>query len=452
MSELPAAVDDPTDEVTDLLRHLIRNRCVNDGTTASGQEIRSADLLRSFLEGSGLDIEVFEPNPGRRSVVARRAGTDPAAPTLLLMGHTDVVPVNEDGWRRDPFGAELVDGEVWGRGATDMLNLTASMAVAVRRIAAAGHRLRGGLVYLGVADEEAGGHEGAAWLVDNEFDAVRADYVITEGGGSLRPGPSGPSIMAAAGEKGISWLQLLVHGTPSHASRPMRTDNALVTAAEVVTRLARYRPPPGVSALWRRYLEGIEVPAELAEALTDPDRIWDTCADERTPLALARQAHACTHTTFAPTIVSGGTKINVIPDRVEIQVDVRTLPGTTGGAVAAMVQEAIGDLAGSVEVLALQNQPATESSTDTPLWAAMQRAASGVMPGARVVPSLMPGGTDARFFREQGIPSYGFGMMSGRIPIDELVKMFHGDDERIDLESLRLSTLLWEQLILDFLG
>src|SRR6478752_6488833 len=176
------------DEVTDLLQHLIRNACVNDGTVESGQEVRSADLLTTYLEGSGIDLQRFEAAPGRTSLVARIEGRDPKAPTLLLMGHTDVVPVNADHWRHDPFGGELVntdDGvaEVWGRGAVDMLNLTATMAVATRRLAASGFRPKGTLIYLAVADEEALGTHGADHLVTNERDAVQADYVITESGG-----------------------------------------------------------------------------------------------------------------------------------------------------------------------------------------------------------------------------------------------------------------------------
>ena len=127
-----------TGEVTELLQELIRNQCVNDGSPESGEEERSATLLRDYLEGTGLDFTSFESLPGRRSLVARIEGSDPAAPSLCLMGHTDVVPVTASGWSRDPFGGELVDGEVWGRGAIDMLNLTASMAVATKHLAAHG--------------------------------------------------------------------------------------------------------------------------------------------------------------------------------------------------------------------------------------------------------------------------------------------------------------------------
>src|SRR5215475_12552329 len=145
-----------TGETVELLQQLIRNQCVNDGTVGSGQEVRTTDLLRAYLEGSGLALEVFEPlaAPGRTSLVARIEGRDKTAPTLCLMGHTDVVPVNPKTWTRDPFGGDLVNGEVWGRGAVDMLNLTASQAVALRTLARKGWRPRGTLVYLACADEE----------------------------------------------------------------------------------------------------------------------------------------------------------------------------------------------------------------------------------------------------------------------------------------------------------
>ena len=165
---------DMVSEVIDLLQGLIRNACVNDGTRESGGETRSVDLLSSYLEGGGAEMQRYEPTAGRASLVARIEGSDPEAPSLLLMGHTDVVPVNPDRWQRDPFGGELVDGVVWGRGAVDMLNETSSMAVAFRRLADEGFKPKGTLAYLAVADEEALGTWGAEWLLDNQRDAVKA--------------------------------------------------------------------------------------------------------------------------------------------------------------------------------------------------------------------------------------------------------------------------------------
>lgn len=442
---------DPTAEVTDLLQQLIRNACVNDGTEASGHEVRNAAVLADYLDGPGLDLETFEPTPERTSLVARIDGSDPDAPTLMLMGHTDVVPANADGWRRDPYGGELVDGEVWGRGAIDMLNLTASMAVAVRALADHGFRPKGDVVYLAVADEEALGEHGAKWLLAHEADAVRTDYVITEGGGSVMETPTGPKVLVSTAEKGALWCLLRVKGTPSHASMPLRTDNALVKAATLVDRLAQYRPSAHITEVWRQYVGALGLDPELSAALVDPSRVYDTCL-ALDQLDLARRSHACTHTTFAPTILHAGTKTNVIPDTVELEVDIRALPGQTSDDVRRMLDEVIDDLRDSVEIVRIAGEEATSSPLDTPLWAAMQRAAASVSPGVKVVPSLMAGATDARFFRAAGVTSYGFGLMSGRIPLDELVTMFHGDNERIDLESLRLTTEMWETLVREFCG
>jgi len=442
---------DVTDEVTGVLQQLIRNACVNDGSVDSGGEERSADFLRSYLEGSGLDLETYEPTPGRTSVVARIEGSDPKAPSLLLMGHTDVVPVTPENWRHDPFGAELIDGEVWGRGAIDMLNLTASMAVAFRHLADEGFRPRGTLTYLAVADEEALGEHGAGWLTAHERDAVQADYVITEFGGIPIPTPSGTKLPVIVGEKGSYWCRLVVKGTPGHASQPLRTDNALVTAAEVVRRIAEYRPQTQIHDVWRRFVEGMDFPPELHDPLLDPDRLWDLC--ETFPMiGLARQAHACTHTTFAPTVVHGGTKTNVIPDRVELELDIRTLPGQSGDEVRAMLDEVLGDLAGSVEVIAPTDDPSTASSMDTPLWDVLQRASDRLAPGSTTIPFLTVGATDARFFRRLGATAYGFGLLSERLDFDEFSTMFHGDNERVDQESLRLSTELWDVVARDLLG
>ena len=141
-----------TAQTVELLQTLIRNECVNYGTAESGGEVRNSDTIQAYLEGAGLDLEVFDAAPSRRSLVTRIEGSDPNAPTLCLMGHTDVVPVNRDGWSRDPFGGELIDGEVWGRGAVDMLNLTSSMAVAMRHLALTGYRPKGDLIYFACAD------------------------------------------------------------------------------------------------------------------------------------------------------------------------------------------------------------------------------------------------------------------------------------------------------------
>jgi len=292
------SVPEPTGEVTDLLQHLIRNACVNDGTPSSGEEVRSAALLEGFLEGAGLDLERYEATPGRDNLVARIEGSDPSAPSLVLMGHTDVVPVNPEGWSRDPFAGELVDGVVWGRGAVDMLNMTASMAVACKRLAEdKTWNPKGTLVYLAVADEEALGTFGAKWMLEHEPDAVRADYVLTEMGGMRMalPSTTGPKVPVMVAEKGSYWCTVRVHGTPGHGSMPHRTDNALVKAAEVVRRIADHRPETSVHEIWRNFVEHADLPEEMARMLLDPAsvRAFVDVADD---VAMARVIHASTHT------------------------------------------------------------------------------------------------------------------------------------------------------------
>jgi acetylornithine deacetylase/succinyl-diaminopimelate desuccinylase-like protein len=447
--------DEPTAEVTDLLRHLIRNACVNDGTAGSGQEARSADVLGSYLDGAGLDLRRYESAPGRENLVARIEGSDPKAPTLLLMGHTDVVPVNADRWQRDPFGGELVDGVVWGRGAIDMLNSTASMAVALKRLARGGFRPRGTLVYLAVADEEALGTYGAEWMLANQADAVRADYVITETGGYTLPLPSrtaGRKLTVTVGEKGAYWANIRVNGTPGHASMPLRTDNALVNAARVVQRLADYRPQARIDGIWREFVERADLPPQISGLLLDPAALDAFVAAEGTDLGVARMAHACTHTTIAPTIGHGGAKVNTIPDLVELQVDVRTLPGQTQEEVVELLTAAIGpELAPHVEISAQTWNAASASQVDTPLWDSIARVSDALVPGSQTVPFLMVGATDARFFRRAGVTAYGYSLFSERITFTEFGSMFHGDNERIDQESLTLAEALWESVVRDFL-
>ncbi|MGH2573074.1 MAG: M20/M25/M40 family metallo-hydrolase [Actinomycetota bacterium] len=440
-------------EVTDLLQQLIRNACVNDGTPESGGERRSVDLLASYLEGSGLDLERYEAAPERESLVARIDGSDPSAPSLMLMGHTDVVPVNRDHWRRDPFGGELVDGEVWGRGAVDMLNLTASMAVATRLLAQEGFKPKGSLVYLAVADEEALGTYGAGWLVENQAEAVRADFVVTEAGGFRMPLPSssGPKLPVIVGEKGSYWCTIRVRGTAGHGSMPFRTDNALVKAAEVVRRIAAYRPEARIHEVWRRFVESADLPSEMAEMLLDAEKVREF-ANASPDLGLARMMHACTHTTFAPTVMHCGVKTNVIPDTVDLQVDIRTLPGQKEEEIRGLLDEALGDLKDSVEITAQSNDEASASPLDTPLWDSLRRATERLVPGATTVPFMIVGATDARFFRRAGATAYGAGLFSERISFAEFASMFHGDNERIDQESLRLSTELWEMLARDLVG
>jgi acetylornithine deacetylase/succinyl-diaminopimelate desuccinylase-like protein len=432
----------------ELLQALIRNECVNDGTPDSGNETRNSDLLVSYLEGTGVDIQTYTPRPGRDSMIARIAGSDPSAPSLCLMGHTDVVPVNRNGWTNDPFAADIIDGEIWGRGAVDMLNLTSTMAVVFRQLANEGFKPKGDLIYFGVADEEAGGVWGAEWMAENHWDDMRADYVLTElGGWSTVDDHGNRTVTVNVGEKGLAWRRLRVKGTPGHGSMPFGADNALIKAAEVVRRIADYRPSAHIDDIWEAQVDAFGLPDELRDALKSSDKIWDTLKD--LPPGMARTCHALTHTTFSPNVAHGGQKTNTIPDVIEIDVDIRTVPGTTKDDVEQHLRDAIGDLYEHVEVSELQNSNPTtcDYGRGNALWDAVT-----AYPGAKLIPGLITGGTDARFYRERGSVAYGAGLFSGKMDFATFGARFHGNDERIDIESIGMSAEYFYGITKDLLG
>jgi acetylornithine deacetylase/succinyl-diaminopimelate desuccinylase-like protein len=329
-----------------------------------------------------------------------------------------------------------------------MLNLTASQAVAFKHLARTGFRPRGTLIYFGVADEEAGGVWGAKWMVDHHWDAIACDYVLTEMGGW--PHDGGRKVGISIGEKGVAWRRLRVKGTPGHGSMPFRADNALIKAAEIVRRLAEYRPSVRLDELWAARVEASDVAADIKAALLDPNRLDDALAS--LPPSQAKLFHACTHTTFSPNVLHGGVKTNVIPDTVEIDVDIRTLPGVDGDAVNGYLREALGELAGQVEVEPLFNDMASASSTRTPLWDILRRRTQVAYPAADLLPELIVGGTDSRFFRQKGTVAYGTGLFSPGMSFQQFASRFHGNDERIDVESLGLCTDYWLGVVEDLLA
>ncbi len=443
---------DAANQTIELCQRMIRNRCVNNGTADSGQEIRNVETLLDFFYGVDLEIERFEPTPGRASFVARLPGLDQAAPSLCLMGHTDVVPVNEAGWSRDPFGGDLVDGEVWGRGAVDMLNITSSMAVAFRKIATSGFRPTGDLLYFAVADEESGSTHGAQWIADNHWESIAADYVLTENGGLHSGTPTHPVVGINVAEKGVAWRRLRIKGTPGHGSMPFRSDNALVKAAAVIQKLADYSPPPRFTELWSERVGTLNIDDETRAIMLDPNAIDQLLAD-LPPGQNSAFLHACTHTTFSSNVVDGGLmKTNVVPDAVELQVDIRTLPGETEAEVTHHLETALGPLADEIEIQVLMNDPASISRVDTPLWDSLQTAVSKRFTSSRISPQMTVGFTDARVFRSKGSVAYGAGLFSPDLDGADFAQRFHGNDERIDTESLALTTQLWLDVVADLLG
>jgi acetylornithine deacetylase/succinyl-diaminopimelate desuccinylase-like protein len=430
----------------ELLSTLIRNACVNDGAAQRGDEARSADVLEAVLPAGAFERHHPPDRPERASIVARLDGTDPTAPTLLLLGHLDVVPVSAANWTRDPFGGEIVDGEVWGRGAVDMLNQTAAMALSFDALAV-GPRLPGTVIFAAVADEETGGDHGVQHLLATG-DTLRCDVALTEAGGTVTPTTRGPVLGVAVAEKGMAPTIVRCHGHAAHASTPRAGVNALVVAAEVVRRVAAARPPTRIGDDWAAWVAATVDDAALRARLLDPERLWDDLPT--LPPDIAVHAHACTHSTYTPTLVSGGLKNNIVPDEIAVELDVRVLPGETTADVERFTAQLLADLPVTVDVVH-RTEP-SHSSTAAPIWPALQRAVQRAHPDGRIAPTLFTGATDGRHLRPLGVPVFGFGVLSAALDPATYWSRFHGDDERIDIESLALSTAAWEHVARDVCG
>ncbi|WP_024356129.1 M20/M25/M40 family metallo-hydrolase [Leucobacter chironomi] len=436
------------DEAIELLRALIREGCVNDGTPASGQEIRSVRVLQRFLADAialgRIETHVLESAPGRASLIARVHGTDPTAPALGLLGHLDVVPVDPDGWTRNPFGGELIDGEIWGRGAVDMLYLTAAFACVLREVALAPTPPRGDLVLLAVADEEAGSSLGMHWLVREHPETVRVTEALSESGGMRM----GRHVAIEVAEKGSAGRRLVVRGKPGHASIPFGATSAAYRMGEVLQRFEEVMPAAQLGELWNAFVDARIDDPVLAERLRDPVRL-----DGALPQlgGIAGYAHAVSRITISPTVVRAGSVHNVIPGSASIDLDIRTLPGTSDEEVDELLVAVLGPLAEQVEIRHLHGWAATGSSPHTPLFGAIMRAIAEVA-DAPTVPIMAAGGSDARVLRELGIPAYGFGLLAPGWSYERYREGVHGNDERIDVTSVELSMAALRSIVADRIG
>lgn len=438
-----------TTDAIPLLQELIRNQCVNDGTPESGHEHRSVATLVDYF---GVDGEIFEIAPGRQTLIYRVRGTEPDAPSLGLTPHLDVVPVEESGWSRDPFGAEIVDGYVFGRGAVDMLNVTAAMAVAARPYIRGEMKPRGDLAFIALADEEAGGALGAMPLVEERWHDVAVDYMLTEVAYPHVSYASRPAVPVATGEKGAYWSLLRASGTPGHGSAPFRADNALEKMVTAIHGIFAEPMPVVITHEWREFVASLDLDAELKTALVDPDRVDDAldlfAVDD--PL-FTRYAHAVTHLTISPNMLNAGIKSNVIASNAQANIDIRALPGTDRAFVDSLLYKAMGSARDDIDIEPIQDFEATSSPIDNPLWDSIADTVEDIEGHRRLLPMIMNVATDARFWRKRGTIAYGVGLYDGRMDFSEMLALFHGHDERVSVESVRRTTEMYRQIFSRFL-
>ncbi len=440
------------DELVETLRALIRIPSINPPDPPGG-ELRAARWLAAALDEAGVPAEVVEPFPGRGSVGARLRGDGTGGEPLLLLSHLDVVPAPPDGWTHDPFGADVADGYVWGRGAVDMKSMVA-LEVQVIRLLAARTRaagldpasdpvpgLRRDVLFASTADEEAGGVEGIGWLVDHRPDWLRAAAAVNECGGvSLLVGGRRLYPIGVA-EKGFAVYRIVVRGTWGHGSMP-RADNAAVGAAEVVMRLAAPASPRPTPVM-TRFLDGAAaaLPPDLAAPLRalageDAERAEAVLARLCEP-TYARALGALLRDTISPGIVHAGVKYNVIPGEAVVVIDCRTLPGTDEPAMRRQVEARLGpELAARCTIERLIDAPPVEAPADGAFYSLLADTIRAHDPDGVPVPAMVPFATDAKHTAKLGIPTYGFSPLR-LAPDERFLDRFHGVDERVGLDALR---------------
>ena len=433
-----------TDDTLQLLQDLIQNGCVNNLTTDSGQEERNARTLEQFFEGTDVTVERYEPHPGRVSVAFTLEGTDPSAESLTLLGHTDVVPVDEDKWTVDPFGGEIKDGRMFGRGATDMLYITAAMAASVRDVAQSGSRPKGTLTFVGCADEEARGGLGAKWLADNA--SFSWDNCLSEEGGSHLPAADGSdALVVVVGEKGAGQRRLTVHGDAGHGSAPFGRDMAVAKIGEVARRIATIEPEVRSDDIWEGYVRAWKFDPDTEQALLSGE-------DYEAFGQLEGYSHAMSHLTISPTVLRAGEAINVLPSVAWMELDIRPLPGQTQEEIDDLLREALGDLADDVEIIHLITEPGSVSPTSGPLFDAIVDTFDEFFPGVPVVPTIAAGGSDLRFARRKGGVGYGFALHGRDETLGSVLDELHSHDESVAVEDVDLTVRAYRSLIRRFVG
>lgn len=410
------------DEVVGLLQQLLRLDTVNP----PGNETLAAEVLRDYLAANGVESQLYARTPERANLVARIPGGD--GPSLAFLCHTDTVVADPAEWQRDPWSGDLVDDEVWGRGALDMKNQVAASTVALASLAREGFQPPGDIVLIAAADEEVGKAFGLQWLCEQHPDAVRVDYAVNEGGGDRERLGGQIFYLCAAAEKMSAPFRLRVRGRSGHASMPGIADNALIKAAGLIEALAAHRPEPEIGPEVAGFLEAVlgeqPAPTEVLERL----RAVDPVAVELIEPLLSF--------TLSPTMISASERRNVVPGTCDVVVDRRLLPGQQPEDVDPILRSVLGP--GDYELETLEQWGGTRSPLDTPLWAAIESWVEETEPGARLAPLCCSGFTDSHWLRDAfGTVAYGFFPLK-TMPGEVATRLIHSADERVHVEDLEL--------------
>ncbi|GAB2967416.1 M20/M25/M40 family metallo-hydrolase [Saccharothrix stipae] len=426
------------DEVVSLASDLIRIDTTNTGDAATlVGERAAAEWVAEKLAEVGYETTYVESGAkGRGNVIARLAGADPSRGALLVHGHLDVVPADASEWSVHPFSGAVQDGYVWGRGAVDMKDMVAMTLAVARRFKRDGVVPPRDIVFAFLADEEAGGLFGAKWLVDNRpelFEGV-TEAISEVGGFSITLKDDVRAYLVETAEKGIRWLKLRVRGTAGHGSM-IHNDNAVAKLAAAVTKLGQHRFPLVLSPSVREFLAGV---SEITGLEFPEDDLEGSVGKLG---ALSRMIGATLRDTANPTMLSAGYKANVIPSFAEATVDCRILPGRE----EAFDRE-LAELLGPDVEREWLGLPPVETTFDGALVDAMTASITAEDPGARVLPYMLSGGTDAKSFQQLGIRNFGFAPL--KLPADlDFSGLFHGVDERVPIDALRFGVRVLDRFL-----
>ena len=426
MIELPS--------VAELTQKLIRF----DTTNPPGDEAACVQHLERLFRDSGLDTVLVGVKPERPNLIARLHGSG-QAPPLLLQGHVDVVTTAGQPWTHPPFAGELADEHVWGRGAIDMKGGVAMMALATLTFLTEGRRPPGDVVIAVLADEEAGGSQGAGWLVANRpelFSGIH--HALGEGGGFAWYVGDRRFYPLMVAEKRVCTTRATFRGPGGHGSRPLR-GGAMAKLGHALVALDSHRMPVHICTAARLMLEGMRdglATGDLREQVTsllDPTQT-DAALDRIGELG--RQLDPLLHNNVNATIVKGGLKFNVIPTEIELDLDCRLLPGETTERWLAELQAVLGDVCELAILAEADPLPDFELDMFFETLCSILREAD---PASKPIPHLMSGGTDARNFARLGIRTYGF--LPHNFPDGvNYERAMHDADERVPVSALEFGT------------
>jgi acetylornithine deacetylase/succinyl-diaminopimelate desuccinylase-like protein len=429
-------------DAVELLRDLIRF----DTTNPPGNEEACVAYVETLLRKHGIESERIEKVSGRPNLIARHAGSN-GGPPLVLYGHVDVVTTAGQQWTQPPFGAELVDNYVWGRGALDMKSGVAMCIAAFVAAHEAGSPTPLQLVIL--SDEENGGDVGARFLAEEHPDAFGgAKHALGEFGGATQWIAGKPFYPIQVAEKQMCWLRAHVRGTGGHGALGVK-GGAMRKLGDVLRTLDRRQPPVHIIPLVREWFEAMaaELPrpqALLLRRLLDP-RTADLAARALGPRG--RQLSRVIRNTVSPTIVHGGDKINVIPSEIELQLDGRILPGQTPDDLTRELHDLVGR---DIEFVVERHDPGPPEP-DLSFYEPLAQIVRELHPGSVPVPMLQAGVTDARFLSRAGVQTYGY--LPLKLPEDfELWPLIHNADERVPADALAFGVEAITQAIARYPG